>query len=247
MSEHRQTVSVFTNVIFDTSQVHANAIFPDMFSWLDAIAAEIEVDPQTLYIIRAHPDEERPGKASRETVEAWLQERGFSGRPNVAFFGPKDPVSSYELIRRSKMILVYNSSIGLEASILGAPVLCAGKARYTQIPTVFFPPDREAYVGELRRMLQEEAIRVPPEFALNARRFLSYELYHASLDLSEFLLPYPGAPGMVEFSEFSPEAIGRDEELAVIRDGILEGRPFVMGESTRVPSLHREGGVEPRE
>jgi hypothetical protein len=154
----------------------------------------------------------------------------------VVFFGPKDPVSSYELIRRSKMILVYNSSIGLEASILGVPVLCAGRARYTQIPTVFFQRDREAYAGELHRMLREGAIKVPPEFASNARRFLSYELYQASLDLSEFLLPYPGTPGMAEFSEFSPEAIGRDEELAVIRDGILAGRPFVMGESSRVPS-----------
>jgi hypothetical protein len=236
ISQHRQTVAVFTNVIFDTSQVHANTIFPDMFTWLEAVAEEIEADPQTLFVIRAHPDEERPGKASQETVETWLRGRRLAGRPNVAFFGPKDPFSSYELIRRSKVVLVYNSSIGLEATILGAPVLCAGRARYTQIPTVFFPPNRELYGDELRRMLQAEAIEVPPEFAPNARRFLSYELYQASLDLSEFLVPYPGTPGMVEFSGFSPDAISRDEELAVIRDGVLEGRPFVMGESSRVPS-----------
>jgi hypothetical protein len=241
MSEHRQTVSVFTNVIFDTSQVHANAIFPDMFSWLDVVAAEIEADPQTLFVIRAHPDEERPGKVSRETVEAWIQERGLAGRSNVAFFGPKDPFSSYDLIRRSKMVLVYNSSIGLEASILGVPVLCAARARYTQMPTVFFPPSREAYVKDLRRMLRGEAIEVSPEFASNARRFLSYELYQASLDLSEFLLPYPGKPGMVMFSGFSPDAISRDEELTVIRDGILEGRPFVKGESSRVHPIRQEG------
>ncbi len=29
--------SVFTNVIFDTSQPHANVIFEDMFTWLDDV------------------------------------------------------------------------------------------------------------------------------------------------------------------------------------------------------------------
>jgi hypothetical protein len=35
--------------------------------------------------------------------------------------------------------MIYNSTIGMEAAIMGAPVLCAGKARFTQLDTVFFP------------------------------------------------------------------------------------------------------------
>lgn len=228
MEEHRQTVVVFTNVIFDTSQVHANAVFPDMFAWLEALRAEIERDPETLFVIRAHPDEDRPGKASRETVAGWLEERGLTRRPNVAFFGPSDYVSSYDLIRRSKLVLVYNSSIGLEATILGAPVLCAGRARYTQVPTVFFPATREGYIGELRALLGADRISVPPEYAVNARRFLYHELYRASLDLSAFLEPYPGVPGMVTFSEFDPQALAQSRELGTIQDGILRGRTFAL-------------------
>jgi hypothetical protein len=233
ISQHRQTIAVFTNVIFDTSQVHANTVFPDMFSWLDALIAEIEDNPGTLFVLRAHPDEDRPGKASRETVEAWVQARGLARRSNVVFLGPSENISSYELIRRSKAVLVYNSSIGLEASILGVPVLCAGRARYTQVPTVFFPSTPEAYVRELRRMLEADEIAVPPEFASNARRFLSYELYQASLDLSEFLVPYPGTPGMAAFSDFPPEMLSSEEDLGVIRRGILSGEPFVLAQQDR--------------
>ena len=34
-SHFQQVVPIFTNVIFDTSQPHANVIFEDMFAWLD--------------------------------------------------------------------------------------------------------------------------------------------------------------------------------------------------------------------
>ena len=33
----KQIVPVFTNVIFDTSQPHANTVFGDMFDWLEMV------------------------------------------------------------------------------------------------------------------------------------------------------------------------------------------------------------------
>ncbi|MBK8428175.1 MAG: hypothetical protein IPL27_20415 [Lewinellaceae bacterium] len=134
----KQIVPVFTNVIFDTSQPHANTVFEDMFNWLDLVLEEIRAHPETLFVIRAHPDESRVRKSSRETVEGWVSSRGADKEPNVVFIGPKETLSSYELILKSKFVMVYNSTIGLEASIMGAVVLCAGKARFTQYPTVFF-------------------------------------------------------------------------------------------------------------
>ncbi len=54
--------------------------------------------------------------------------------------------SSYELIRKSKFVMIYNSTIGMEATLLGVPVLCAGKSRFNQIPTVYFPDSKESYL-----------------------------------------------------------------------------------------------------
>ena len=62
-------------------------------------------------------------KSSRETVEGWVASRAVDKEPNVVFVSPRETLSSYELIRRSKFVMVYNSTIGLEASILGAAVL----------------------------------------------------------------------------------------------------------------------------
>ena len=46
-SQFRQIVPVFTNVIFDTSQSHANVLFDDMFAWLDEVKKLIERHPDT--------------------------------------------------------------------------------------------------------------------------------------------------------------------------------------------------------
>ena len=139
VAQFKQIVPVFTNVIFDTSQPHANTVFADMFAWLDLVLETARAHPKTLFIIRAHPDETRVRKASLETVAGWVESRRAAQEPNIFFVSPHEFLSSYELIARSKFVLIYNSTIGLEATIMGAAVLSAGKARFTQYPTVFFP------------------------------------------------------------------------------------------------------------
>jgi hypothetical protein len=237
IDQHRQTVSVFTNVVFDTSQIHANRLFDDMFDWLEEVTRAIRAHPETLFIIRAHPDEERPGKASQESVAAWIEENRLDRRPNVVFLPPKEGLSSYDLIRRSKLVLVYNSSIGLEASIMGSPVLCAGRARYTQLPTVFYPATRADYIRELETLMTADDLRTPPQFIYNSRAFLYSELYRASLDFSPFLAPLQGAPGMVRLTDFDFTSLDSSPSLDVIRRGILEGAPFLLPEEV---ALRRE-------
>lgn len=221
-------VPVFTNVIFDTSQIHANTVFGDMFEWLDGLKAVISDHEDMLFILRAHPDEDRPGKASQESVTDWFARSGLGDRANVLFIPPDEELNSYRLIEGSRLVLVYNSSIGLEASILGKPVLCAGRARYTQAGTVYFPETKDAYWGELDRLLANEEIGVPAGFSRNARRFLFDELFRASLDLSEFLQEDPTLPGMVTLKEFDPGDLLESQALQTICRGIVEETSFLL-------------------
>lgn len=227
MRSHAQMVPIFTNVIFDTSQFHANTLYEEMFSWLDDLKGVVRDHPDTLFILRAHPDEDRPGKESQESVAQWFARSGLEAQHNVIFLPPSQSISSYELIRQAKFIAVYNSSIGLEAAIMGKAVLCAGRARYTQMSAAFFPASRLDYLRELEALLRAEKVHVPREFALNARRFLYTELYRASLDLSEFMRPYPRQKGMVLLTDFDAGRLAASPALEVIREGILRAKPFL--------------------
>jgi hypothetical protein len=221
-------IPVFTNVIFDTSQIHANTIFPDMFEWLDGLKSVITNHEDTLFILRAHPDEDRPGKASRESVTDWFRQSGLGERANVVFIPPDEEVNSYRLIEGARLVLVYNSSIGLEASILGKPVLCAGRARYTKAETVFFPETKKTYWTELEQLLTNAEIDVPASYSRNARRFLYDELFRASLDLSDFLQEDPTLPGMVTLKAFDPVDLLKSPALRTICQGITEETPFLL-------------------
>ena len=226
----KQIVPVFTNVIFDTSQGHANVIFPDMFAWLDQALDVMRAHPETLFVIRAHPDETRPGKESHETVAQWVEQSGAVDLPNVVFVPSDQYFSSYDLIRRSKFVMVYNSTIGLEASLLGAAVLCGGKARFTQLATVFFPQSVNEYRAKLEEFLLAESISVPEEFARNARRFLYYQLFKTSLPFGDFIEEDGVYKGYVKlrsfrFDDLQPE---NNSTFRVIHDGLFHNGSFLL-------------------
>jgi hypothetical protein len=225
----KQIVPIFTNVIFDTSQPHANTVFADMFEWLDMALDVIRAYPDTLFVIRAHPDELRVRKASRETVEAWAEASGAVREPNVIFVSPQEALSSYELIERSKFVMVYNSTIGLEAVIMGAAVLCAGKARFTQYPTVFFPQSVEEVRKVMEEFLEAENIEIPTEFKRNARRFLYYQLFRTSLPFGEFLEPSVRTT-QTRLKSFELDELFYSESMNVILAGLLEEGQFLLSE-----------------
>lgn len=226
----KQLVPVFTNVIFDTSQPHANTLFSDMFAWLDLLLDSARRHPETLFIIRAHPDETRQGKASQEPVSAWVQQRGIAVEPNILFVKPEQQLSSYELIARSKLVLIYNSTIGLEASIMGAAVLSAGRARFTSYPTVFFPSSVDEYARTLEDFLSVDKIEVPAEFRRNARRFLYYQLFRTSLPFGNFLHPgvlYSNA----RLRWFDPLDLLASPSIQTVTKGLLDNGDFLLAET----------------
>ena len=230
VEKHDALVPVFTNVVFDTSQGHANVIFGHMFEWLDDVLKAVKNHLNTFFVIRAHPDELRPGKESRETVSAWIEENRVKEMENVIYIAPDEYISSYDLIRRSKFVMVYNSTIGLEASIMGKPVLCAGRARYTQIPTVFFPDSKKAFKDKLNEFLDAERIGVPADFISNARRVLYSQLFRASLPFDDYLEEDGIWRGYVRLKNFSTNDLlpENSDVMKVLYDGIIHGKSFIM-------------------
>lgn len=227
-----QVVPVFTNVIFDTSQPHANVLFEDMFSWLDQILEVVKNHPETLFVIRAHPDEARAGKASEESVAQWAEDRKVKKIHNLRFVPPQKFINSYDLIRMAKFVLIYNSTIGMEASILGAGVLSAGKARYTASEVVWFPPDVPSYFAQLEELLQTDHVDVPAKFKINARRFLYWQLYHSSLSFEKYIEPNGVWAGYVKLKDFEWQDLlpTHSETMQTVSDGIFHNGDFMLKE-----------------
>lgn len=229
-AEFDKLVPVFTNVIFDTSQVHANVLFEDMFAWLAYVEELIRATPRTLFVIRAHPDEMRPGssKQSRQSVAEWVAARGLQALPNVVFIPPTEFVDSYALIEKAHFVMLYNSSIGLEASIMGKAALCAGAARYTQYPTLYFPASQAEYKQQAHSFLAAAQVPQPAAFVQEARRVLYFQLFKTSLPFERYL--QPTSMGYVNLQEFPISALRAEHSPAIkaVRDGVVEHKPFLV-------------------
>jgi hypothetical protein len=128
--------------------------------------------------------------------------------------------------------MVYNSTIGLEASIMGAAVLCAGKARFAQYPTVFFPQTVDEVRKKMEEFLEAEKIEVPADFKRNARRFLYYQLFRTSLPFGEFLEPSVRTT-QTRLKSFDLEKLLPENSKAIeaIFDGLLNNGDFLFKES----------------
>lgn len=228
--QFKQIVPVFTNVVFDTSQGHANTVFPHMFKWLDTVLEIIKKNPDTFFVIRAHPDETRPGKESLESVADWVKQHQVDKLPNTMFVDSREFLSSYELIRQSKFVMVYNSTIGLEASLMGVPVLCGGRARFTQLPTVFFPQSQEEFIRQAEAFLETKDIVIPEEFTRNARRFLYYQLFRTSLPFDEFIEEDSLWKGYVRLKVFDWQKLlpKNSPTMEAVINGILSDGDFLL-------------------
>ncbi len=228
----KQIVPIFTNVVFDTSQGHANVVFDNMFTWLDLMLKVIKRHPETFFVIRAHPDEGRAGKESRESVAAWVKEHGIDKMANVLFVDSNEYFSSYELIQHSKFITVYNSTIGLEAAILGAAVLCAGKARYTQLPTVHFPKTAREYELMTEKFIKAGTLKAPLAFQREARRFYYYQLFRTCLPYGDLIGEEEQWRGFVHLKKIKAKVLLPENAPAmdVFTQGILHKREFLMKE-----------------
>ena len=114
---------------------------------------------------------------------------------------------------------------------MGAAVLCAGKARFTQYPTVFFPQTIEDVRRKMEEFLKAEKIDVPPEFKRNARRFLYYQLFRTSLPFGDFLEPSVRTTQTrlksFELEKLLPE---NSKAMRAIFDGLLNDGDFLLKE-----------------
>ncbi len=226
-NQYQQVVSIYTNTVYDTSQVTANTVFASMFDWLEETLSLARNWPNTLFVVRAHPDEFRNGsQKSCELVGDWLEEKGLLSIENLLFVPPTQYISSYELVKVSKFCLVYNSTIGLEAVILGIPVICGGRTKYSAASFVRCFSGPAGYLSHVSASLAADRITFPPEWRDEARRFFYCLLFKASLDLSRYVQPMDG--GDLTLRRFRAEELrsGESKEMHIILDGIVDGEDF---------------------
>jgi hypothetical protein len=128
--------------------------------------------------------------------------------------------------------MVYNSSIGLEAALMGKVVLCGGKARFTQYEIVYFPETPQDYRKHAEEFLStEKVLELPGEYLDNARKFMYFQQFIAALPFDDYLEEHT-LPGYVRLKPFSWRQLKTENSptMRALIDGIINEKPFVLEE-----------------
>lgn len=127
----KKIVVAFTNIIWDSAVQERDIGFAGMFKWLSQIIAFFSRHREYQFIIRIHPAEIRlKGRETKEGAAQFIRSAFSELQSNIQIVLPDSKISSYRLIEISDLILTYTSTIGLEAALMGKPVMVAGQTHY---------------------------------------------------------------------------------------------------------------------
>tara|TARA_B100000287_G_scaffold401471_1_gene421555 strand:+ start:2214 stop:3875 length:1662 start_codon:yes stop_codon:yes gene_type:complete len=150
----RLTVSVFTNIDWDTAQAWSHDIFNSMWEWLDYLIPIMKNNKDINFVIRAHPAEAYVIKRTFNSTKVWFIKNKLHECSNVFLIDADTPYNSYELIKNSDFCLVSNSTVGLEAQYLNTPTLASSWAYYTNFDLVTKPETLNDYKSLLNNWLE---------------------------------------------------------------------------------------------
>lgn len=217
-------VSLFTNLTWDTAVIDRDVAFADIQAWITAAIEAFAGRPQHRLVIRVHPSEVAlPGKATRDSLSAFVH-RAFPVLPaNVTLVEPDDFTSSYPLMDASDVGLVYTSTTGLELALSGTPVIVAGETHYRGKGFTNDVSTPEAFEATLDRALADPAA-MPVDVDL-ARRYAHFFFFRAPIPAPGVVEPLPGLARLTveHLDQLRP---GADPALDRICNGLLDGASF---------------------
>jgi len=125
----RKIVSLFTSSTDEISSIEDWYCAYSQIEWIKQVLAYFKDRPEYLLLIRCHPNHESGFFGNDDQFLNSLAALDCSQYDNVRVILPSTKVNSYDLVLDSEAVLVFNSTVSLEASLLGVKAMICGGGR----------------------------------------------------------------------------------------------------------------------
>jgi hypothetical protein len=141
---------ILLNISYDTAALSDHQIFKNQTDWMLSTINILFSKFSNLNIaIRQHPAENIIQYRSRDNYEKLIKEVVLSDNQHINLFKYDSPVSTYDLINNSKVIIVNTSTIGIESAMLGKTVVTENKSYFANADFVFNCSNMDQYIDKL--------------------------------------------------------------------------------------------------
>ena len=224
----RPVIGLLTNVTWD-AQLHypANA-FPSMVDWLARTCEYFGTRPDLQLLVRVHPAEISGFPPSRQPILTELRKRIPLLPRNVIVVPPQSDLSTYALMSLCNAAIIYGTKTGVELTSVGIPVIVAGEAWIRNKGITFDASSPEEYFRILDRLPFPG--RLDSDQVARARQYAYHFFFNRMIPLP-FIEPKAGFPVYRLKLDRLQQLLPGDPGLDTICDGILQRRPFVVGDA----------------
>jgi hypothetical protein len=135
----KKNVAIFNSTIDEFSSIDGweNILYDgDDTYGIDQILTDLKVHTNLFFHLRVHPNLKNVNPDTSQLLDLKKLEVKHK---NLNIIWPEEPVDSYQLLDDCDIVLVFSSTIGIEAAYWGKPVILASRAFYESLDCVYKP------------------------------------------------------------------------------------------------------------
>jgi hypothetical protein len=178
---------LLTSVSWDAELHYKSRAFANMRDWLAESIQFFKNNSGEKLVIRVHPAELTSPNVSREPMVDYVNSLDISDYPNIVLLGPDSKISTYDLIKKSKAVIIYNTKTGIEAAYTGKPVIVAGEAWIKDKNIGWDAYNPEEYIQILNQF--KENISMTPEMKKHAIQYAYHFFFRRMIRIKLFSNP----------------------------------------------------------
>ena len=162
-NEGKLILAIFTSSDWEFAELefsqtsNTQTDFINQYTSLSKILQDSLIIENFEIVIRWHPNHRIAGAFEKKQINSVID-----SSPHVKHFRYTESVDSYQLVENSDVVLVFGSTIGIEASYLEKPTILLGDTYYAGLGSVYQPEN----MGKLRDLLTGDLSPLPNYGAL---------------------------------------------------------------------------------
>lgn len=132
------------NIRWDAAALSRQKLFASVDAWLIAVLEWVAGHPTASICIRQHPIERRENLKSTDNYAPIIERFRHLG-DRFRFVAAEEEISTYDILHHARVVLPHTSTVGIEAAMLGKPVLLSTHCYYESLGFVWVPDSSEEY------------------------------------------------------------------------------------------------------
>lgn len=171
-----------TNVVGDSLALGRQVFTAGMADWLAKTVRHFAQRPEFQIVVRVHPGELLgAGHPSVDIIRSAVPEMP----PHVIVIPPESKINTYDLIESAHLGLVYTTTVGMEMSMSGIPVVVSGRTHYRGKGFTFDPETLPEYLANIDQLLRRPLGEKIPQDQIQLAWNYAYRFFF------EYPFPFP--------------------------------------------------------